>query len=117
MASETQFLLAEGKLNGWNMGAGTVQNYYEAGIDASMNQWGVTDGAAITSYKTGTTSPVALGDLYNTPALTNIPVAFAATEADQREQVALKNGWHCTHTAPKHGVSSEEQVTLNCTHG
>ncbi len=47
MASETQFLLAEGKMNNWNVGAGTAQNYYEAGIDASMNQWGVTDATAI----------------------------------------------------------------------
>ncbi len=41
-------------------------------------------------YKSGVTTPIALGDLYNTPALTNIPVAFGATEAVQREQVGTQ---------------------------
>lgn len=90
MASETHFLLAEGKLNGWNMGAGTAQDSYEAGIEASMGQWGITDATAINNYKAGTITPIALGDINNTPALTNIPVAFGAIEEVQREQVGTQ---------------------------
>lgn len=90
MASETHFLLAEGKQNGWVMGAGTAKNSYEAGIDASMAQWGITDATAITAYKAGLTTPIALGDIYSTPALTNIPVAFGATDAVQREQIGTQ---------------------------
>lgn len=90
MASETHFLLAEGKLNGWNMGPGTAKASYEAGIDASMAQWGVTDANAIAAYKNGITTPAALGDIYSTPALTNIPVAFGSTDAVQREQVGTQ---------------------------
>lgn len=89
-SSETLFLLAEGKLNGWDMGSGTVQSFYEAGIDASMARWEVTDAAVIANYKAGTTTPAALGDMYNTPALTNIPVAFGSTEAVQREQIGTQ---------------------------
>lgn len=89
-ASETWFLLAEGKLNGWNMGAGTAQSYYDGGIDASMKRWEITDATVIANYTAGTTTPIALGDTYNTPALTNIPVAFGATEAVQREQVGMQ---------------------------
>nr|WP_121273168.1 SusD/RagB family nutrient-binding outer membrane lipoprotein [Pedobacter schmidteae] len=89
-ASETLFLLAEAKLNNWNAGIGTAQSYYEQGIDASMAQWGVTNATQITAYKTGLTTPQALGDIYNTPAMTNIPVAFGITENTQREQIGTQ---------------------------
>ena len=89
-ASETLFLLAEAKLNGWNVGSGSAKSYYEAGIDASMARWEVTDAAAIQNYKNGTSTPVALGDVYNTPPLSDIAVAFAQTEAVQREQIGTQ---------------------------
>ena len=89
-ASETYFLLAEGKLNNWNMGSGTAQSYYNDGITASLDRWGIKDAAVISNYISGTSLPIALGDINNTPALTNIPVAFAATIAQQREQVGTQ---------------------------
>ncbi|MDR6781506.1 hypothetical protein ABIE26_002006 [Pedobacter africanus] len=89
-AAETFFLMAEAKLNNWTVGAGTAQSYYQQGIDASMAQWGVTDATVIGNYKTGTSTPSALGDIYNTPAMTNIPVAFGSTEAVQREQIGTQ---------------------------
>lgn len=89
-ASETFFLLAEGKLNNWNMGAGTAQSYYNDGITASLDRWGIKDAAVISSYINGVSLPIALGDVNSTPALTNIPVAFAATLAQQREQVGTQ---------------------------
>ena len=91
-ASEAHFLKAEGALNGWNMGAGTAKDFYEAGINTSMRQWGITDAAAIAAYTNGTSTPIALNDVVKTPAMTNIPVRWATAAAQQREQV-LTQKW------------------------
>lgn len=49
--AEVHFALAEAANNGWSVG-GTAQGHYEAGIDASWAQWGVTgDGTALAAYK------------------------------------------------------------------
>jgi len=47
-AAETHFKMAEAALNGWNVGGGTAASHYVAGIQASMDYWGVdpTDAAA-----------------------------------------------------------------------
>jgi len=37
--SQTQLLLAEAQFRGWITGASTTQQYYEAGIKASMDEW------------------------------------------------------------------------------
>jgi hypothetical protein len=91
-AAEAYFLRAEGALNGWNMGTGTAKDFYEAGINASMRQWGITDAAAIAAYTNGTTPPTALADGVKTPALSDIPVRWAANAAQQREQI-LTQKW------------------------
>ena len=44
-ASEMAFCKAEGVLRGWNMGSGTVRDFYEQGIKLSFKQWGA-DGVA-----------------------------------------------------------------------
>jgi hypothetical protein len=87
MAAEAWFLRSEGALKGWNMGSGTAKEFYEKGIDASMRQWGITDAAAIASYTAGTSTPIALADAVNSPALTDIPVAWSADASKQLEQV------------------------------
>lgn len=46
--AEVSFILAEAAERGWV--AGSAAAYYDQGIRASMDQWGVTDAAAITSY-------------------------------------------------------------------
>jgi Susd and RagB outer membrane lipoprotein len=89
-AAEAYFLRAEGALNGWNMGGGTAQSYYEAGIKTSMESWGITSPAAIAAYTNGTSLPVAPGDYFNTPPLTDIPVKFSAVTEKQREQIATQ---------------------------
>lgn len=43
-AAETAFLRAEGKLKGWNVGDKTVKDYYEEGIELSMEQYSVSIG-------------------------------------------------------------------------
>jgi Susd and RagB outer membrane lipoprotein len=94
-AAEAYFLRAEGALNGWNMG-GTAQAHYEAGITASMNQWGITDGPTITAYINNTSTPIAPNDFITgqpgntSAAMNNTPVLFAGTLAVQREQVAMQ---------------------------
>jgi Susd and RagB outer membrane lipoprotein len=87
-AAEAYFLRAEGALNGWNMG-GTAKELYELGIKTSMESWGFT-GAAVTAYTNGVTAPIAPGDYFNSPALTDIPVKFSAVEEKQREQIATQ---------------------------
>lgn len=87
--AEAYFLLAEAALNGWNAGSGTPQSFYEKGIQASMEGWGIT-GAAVTTYINSTKTPVAPGDQQQSAALSNIPVKWGATEAIQREQIATQ---------------------------
>jgi hypothetical protein len=87
--AEAFLLKAEGSLNGWNMGTGTAKDFYEQGIRASMATWGYT-GAEVETYITGTTLPIAPGDSQNSPAITNIPVKWGATEAVQREQIGTQ---------------------------
>ena len=47
-AAEVFFLRAEGALRGWNMG-GTAQDFYEAGVNESFSQWGVSSAAYLSS--------------------------------------------------------------------
>ncbi len=97
MAAESFFNRSEGALNGWNMGAGTAQGYYEKGIELSMNQWGVTDAAAIADYTAGTTKPVepnlvaeyAAVGLSTTPPV-QVSVSWASSADDQRTQIAVQ---------------------------
>lgn len=89
-AAEAFFLRAEGALNGWNMG-GTAKSLYEAGIENSLKQWGVTDAAAISNYINSTNTPVAPADYLNSPAMSDVPVKFdEANEDVQREQIATQ---------------------------
>ncbi len=95
MASENYFTRAEGALNGWNMG-GSAQSLYEEGIRLSMSQWGVTDPAAINSYIAGTSLPTAPNvntiypDLVKESIPVKLPVAWSASVADQRTQIAVQ---------------------------
>lgn len=40
--ADVDFMLAEAKLRGWNVGPQSVKGYYEDGIQASFEQWGAT---------------------------------------------------------------------------
>lgn len=85
--AEAYFLRAEGALNGWNMG-GTAQELYEAGIRASMQQWGITDELAISTYINSTAVPIAPNDYFNSPAMNDYPVLWSTDPAMQRKQLA-----------------------------
>ncbi|MEP5338738.1 MAG: SusD/RagB family nutrient-binding outer membrane lipoprotein [Algibacter sp.] len=83
-AAEAYLSRAEGALLGWNMG-GSTQDLYESGINASLEEWGTPDA----NYVASTNSPAAVGDSFNTPALSSIPVAFetGGTTERQLEQI------------------------------
>jgi hypothetical protein len=82
--AEAYFLRAEGALLGWAMN-GTPKELYEAGITNSMKQWGITDATAISDYISSTATPIAPGDLLNSPPMTDIPVLY--NDTDGLEQI------------------------------
>jgi hypothetical protein len=87
--AEADFLRAEGAILGWNMG-GTAKGFYEKGIRNSMLQWGVTV-EAIDAYVNSSKVPIAPQDFLNSPAITNVSVAFHPTSQDiQLEQIAIQ---------------------------
>lgn len=88
-AAEAYLLRAEAALNGWSVG-GTAKELYEKGLETSMKQWGISDAAAIAAYISSSKTPIAPGDQQNSPALSNIPVKWGATVAEQREQIGTQ---------------------------
>ena len=127
-AAESWFLRAEGALNGWNMGTGTAQSFYEQGIRTSMASWGFT-GAAVDAYIASNSLPIALNDGVRTPALSDIPVSWETTALRQREQILTPKwiaNWPTGHEAwaeyrrtgfPKHYRrfnSDNPDVPTNC---
>lgn len=87
--AESWFNRAEGALLNWDMN-GTAKELYEKGIKASMNQWGITDEAAITAYTNSTKTPVAPEDYLNSPAVSDAPVKWAGDIETQREQISIQ---------------------------
>lgn len=90
VAAEAYFLRAEGVLNGWNMGGGTAKEYYEKGIELSLQQWGVSDQTVIQNYIASTAVPVAPADVANSPAVATTPISWGSTAAVQRAQIGTQ---------------------------
>lgn len=86
--AEMYFLRAEGALVGWNMD-GTAKDLYEEGIRQSMMEHTSADAAAIDAYIASGATPKAVGDVWNTPASSDIPVKFeeAGDQERQLEQI------------------------------
>lgn len=74
-ASEVYFLRAEGALRGWNMG-GTAVDLYNDGIRASLSERTEATPPQIEAYVSSANTPVAPGDAWGTPAMSDIPVAY-----------------------------------------
>lgn len=75
-AAEVYFLLAEAALRGWNVD-GTAQEYYEAGVTASFNEWGASGVASYLADDTST--PTAFVDVVGsagTSAPSSITIAW-----------------------------------------
>ncbi|MCE7044522.1 SusD/RagB family nutrient-binding outer membrane lipoprotein [Dyadobacter sp. CY312] len=88
--AEAFFLKAEGALNGWNMGTGTARSFYEKGIELSMQQWGVSDNAAIQNYINSSALPAAPADEAGSPAVSETPIKWASSETAQRAQIGTQ---------------------------
>lgn len=81
-ASESYFLRAEGALRGWNMGGGTAQSFYEAGVTLAFQERGLSVPAGYLSNSTATAAPYV--DTKNaansvpagSPYLNNITIAW-----------------------------------------
>lgn len=85
-ASEIAFLRAEGASLGWNMG-GSAKEFYDRGIELSMSLETAAAPSDISSYIASSATPVAADA--NSPATTDIPVAFeeGASQERQLEQI------------------------------
>ena len=78
--AEVYFLKAEGVLRGWNMGGGTAESLYEAGVMASFEQHGVSGASAYlasTSLPKNYIDPVDAGN--NGVAVNTVPVKYDAS--------------------------------------
>ena len=83
-AAEAYFLRAEGALVGWNMG-GTAEELYNEGIRTSLRARTDASEEEIEAYVSSSNTPVAVEDEYNTPALSDIPVAFDTGGSQERK--------------------------------
>lgn len=80
-AAEMYFCRAEGKLAGWEMGAGSAKDYYEAGVKASFEQWGAGNA---TDYLTNNT---------NKPTRYTNPASDASKGNDQNAVNDITVAW------------------------
>jgi hypothetical protein len=106
--AEAYLLRSEGALKGWNM-AGTAQALYEQGITLSMNQWGISNPATITTYINGITAPVAPADYFNSPAVASTPVKWAATDELRKEQINTQK-WLATYPDGFEGWANQRRA-------
>jgi hypothetical protein len=91
--AETYFLIAEAALEGWTMPM-SAQEAYEEGIRMSMLEWGAADEDAINAYISSPNVPVEVGDVHNTPPLTDIPIAYlSGGPADKQLEQIITQKW------------------------
>lgn len=91
--AESYFLRAEGVLRGWDMGGGTVQEWYENGIKASFE---LTGASGVDAYLQSTSTQLAYVDPkrpdYNSPPLSDVTVKWddAATFEQKLEKIIMQ---------------------------
>ena len=85
--AESYFLRAEGVLRGWNMGGGTVKDFYENGVKASFSANGVAGVDAYlnnsTSTQTGYNDPK--NPVNNTQAVSDITIKWDESATIERK--------------------------------
>jgi len=94
-SSEAYFARAEGVLKGWNMGGGSAEEYYNLGIEKSMQYWGI-DAATIAAYQQSANVPVTTHD--GPTPVSDVPIKFDAGRAmeqimTQKWLALFPNGW------------------------
>lgn len=89
VAAESEFLVAEAVLKGWV--SGNVQEFYEAGIKLSLEQWGV---GGYSTYVAGTKAPesytydpVANFPAYNRNTMVSVVWLDGATDEEKLEKI------------------------------
>jgi hypothetical protein len=93
-AAETQFLLAEGALRGWNVGGGTAQSLYEQGVADSFADWGVSTGSYLTSSATPADYEDPLYDDFDIAAVSSVSPKWSdATTDEQRLEKIMTQKW------------------------
>jgi hypothetical protein len=84
-AAESYFLRAEGALRGWNMGGGTAQSYYEAGVTLSFQEKGASMPAGYLSDNTSVaaayTDPTNAAN--NSPGVNNVTIKYDPTATQE----------------------------------
>jgi hypothetical protein len=96
LASESYFLRAEGALRGWNMGSGTAQSFYEAGITLSFQEKGVAMPAGYLSNNTSVAAAYIdpTNSANNSPGVNNITIAWDPTATfEQSLQRIITQKW------------------------
>ncbi len=83
-SAETYFLRAEGALEDWAMG-GTAEELYEEGIRTSLRERTSASDALINVYIASDNTPIPVNDFWDTPALSDIPIAFDAGGSKERQ--------------------------------
>lgn len=83
-AAEAYFLRAEGVLEGWNMGGGTVQSLYNSGIVASLQENG-SDGKDLSGNDYVTSIKVPMGYDATSTAVSTVPVVFDGSASKERQ--------------------------------
>lgn len=82
VAAETQFLLAEAALKGWI--AGSAKEYYERGIQLSMEQWGATIGDYLNDATSTPDSHTGDNFLGNYARQTTVKIAWDAESSQEK---------------------------------
>ena len=86
--AEVFFLRAEGALNGWDMGGGSAQDYYEQGIQASFDQHGLSNAPAY--FNNSSSRPMDYVDPANAansiPAATDITIQWQNSDPEERNR-------------------------------
>ncbi|KAA6329737.1 hypothetical protein EZS27_021485 [termite gut metagenome] len=93
-AAEAYFLLAEAALRGWNTKEGSAQEFYEAGIDASFAQWGVSIGDYLNNSNIPTNWVDPLVNEFNSLAVSKIsPKWDDASNNEERLEKIITQKW------------------------
>ncbi len=92
--AEVCFNKAEAALLGWSVGSGTAATWYNAGIAASLNQFGITNATTVSNYQNSISLPITPDGL--TRGISNLPVSFSTVAIEQEEQIAMQR-WLATY--------------------
>ena len=109
-AAEAYFLRAEGALEGYNMGGASAQDYYNLGITTSLEEFGyATVDLSGNDMLTSLNVPAGIDE--NTPAVTDIPVAFdVAGSAERQLEQIITQKWIALYPNSKESYAEKRRT-------